>query len=88
MYAAQRCTMSSTFFKVKEEIMRRAWNRVPLQSDDVTFQLLQDLSCRTLSMCGQIRPLLDTIRECGGTYSMCGVTCLASLYVCKIRAFF
>lgn len=48
--------------------MRRAWNRGPAQFDGATIHLLPDLPRRTLYMSCQVKPLLDKVKDCGGTY--------------------
>lgn len=55
-------------YLLKEEIMRLAWRKGPLDFDGATIQLLPDVSRHTLWMRRLLRPLLDVIRNAGATY--------------------
>lgn len=56
------------FYTVKEEIMRQAWVKGPVDFDGAAVHLFPDLLRFTLRMRGMLRPLLDAIRNAGATY--------------------
>ncbi|KAM9330759.1 uncharacterized protein PAF06_017819 [Gastrophryne carolinensis] len=56
------------YYSVKEEILRKAWERDRICFDGATIQIFPDVSRRSLHMRGLLRPLLAKILECGASY--------------------
>lgn len=56
------------YYHLKEEILRKAWARGPIDFDGANIKIFPDVSRRTLAMRRIVRPLLDKIRECGASY--------------------
>lgn len=56
------------FYTVKEEILRKAWEKGPIDFDGASITILPDVSRRTLQMRRTLRPLLDLIKNNGATY--------------------
>ncbi|KAM9323765.1 nuclear factor NF-kappa-B p100 subunit [Gastrophryne carolinensis] len=51
------------FFRVKEDIMRRAWEKGPIMRNGSQLTLLPDLARRTLLMHRVMKPLLEAIKS-------------------------
>ncbi|PIO28748.1 hypothetical protein AB205_0221580 [Aquarana catesbeiana] len=56
------------FFTIKEEIMRLAWERGPIDFDGALIRIYPDISRQTRAMRGLMRPLLEVIRAAEATY--------------------
>ncbi|KAM9307750.1 interferon-induced very large GTPase 1-like [Gastrophryne carolinensis] len=56
------------FFKIKEDLLRRAWEKGPIQYKGAEVILLQDLSRRTLQMRKLLKPLLEAVQRQGASY--------------------
>lgn len=56
------------FSNIKEEILRAARARSPLEWDGAEILILLDLSRCTLEMRKMVKPLLEVILESGATY--------------------
>lgn len=56
------------FFTIKEDIIRLAWERGPIDFDGATIRIFPDISRQTRVMRGLMRPLLEVIREADATY--------------------
>lgn len=56
------------FFNIKEEILRLAWERGPIDFDGALIRIYPDISRQTRAMHGLLRPLLEVIREAEATY--------------------
>lgn len=56
------------FFTIKEEILRLAWEKGPIDFDGALIRIFPDVSRQTRAMRGLMRPLLEVIREAEATY--------------------
>lgn len=56
------------FFTIKEDILRLAWEKGPIDFDGAPIRIFPDISRQTRTMRGLMRPLLEVIREADATY--------------------
>lgn len=56
------------YYHLKEEILRKAWSKGPLDFDRGNIKIFTDVSRRTLTMRRLLGPLLEKLRECGASY--------------------
>lgn len=57
------------FFTIKDEIVRAAWRQGAIDYEGAKIIIFPDLCRSTLARRGQLKPLLEKIREAGGTYT-------------------
>lgn len=56
------------YFSVKEQIMREAWSKGPIDFQGTKIMLLQDLSRKTLDLRRVLKPVLEAARQQGAEY--------------------